>query len=476
MKFGFAIVTLGLSLTTALAEGAQSVTVDCSKPLQTIEGWGSSLCWWASEVGKWKDEQKMDELVECLTSPDKLNMNIFRYNIGGGDDPSHIGGHMVKGKGKRAEMEGFKASATAPYNWNADAGQRKVMLKIRAKRPDLILEAFANSPPYWMTFSGCAAGNNPATQDNLKPEFYEPFCDYLLEVCKHYKKTYNVDFRTLEPFNESLTGYWNALGSQEGCHFEPSTQAAIIRLLHAKLVKSGLRTQIAASDETSLSHFLKILNAYEKEGDIFPKIRQLNTHTYHGTAEERERVRQKIALLKKPFWQSETGPSGKESGLKNNLHLTQKLFDDMRLMQPIAWLDWQMMEEWNDTWCLFQGKFSSENFRLVKNYYVRMQITRFFRQQYRLATTDHPQCLAAVSPNGKRLAIALLNSDDTPKEWTIHVPALAAVAVEKISLLAWRTSGNENCDPIPFTLPARLHKFSTTTPAVSLTTIVINIQ
>jgi hypothetical protein len=160
----------------------------------------------------------------------------------------------------------------------------------------------------------------------------------------------------------------------------------------------------------------------------------------------------------------------------NNLHLTQKLFDDMRLMQPIAWLDWQMMEEWNDTWCLFQGKFSSENFRLVKNYYVRMQITRFFRQQYRLATTDHPQCLAAVSPNGKRLAIALLNSDDTPKEWTIHVPALAAVAVEKISLLAWRTSGNENCDPISFTLPARLHKFSTTTPAVSLTTIVINIQ
>ena len=34
-------------------------------------------------------------------------MNIFRYNIGGGDDPSHLDGHMVKGKGKRAEMEGF---------------------------------------------------------------------------------------------------------------------------------------------------------------------------------------------------------------------------------------------------------------------------------------------------------------------------------------------------------------------------------
>ena len=62
-------------------------------------------------------------------------MNIFRYNIGGGDNPSHLDGHMVKGKGKRAEMEGFKASADAPYNWNADKGQRILMLKIKAKRP-----------------------------------------------------------------------------------------------------------------------------------------------------------------------------------------------------------------------------------------------------------------------------------------------------------------------------------------------------
>jgi O-glycosyl hydrolase len=474
MNFLSAIIIL--SSVICLADQAPVVTVDCTKPLQTIEGWGSSLCWWASEVGKWKDEQKIDALVDALTAPDKLNMNIFRFNIGGGDDPSHIGGHMVKGKGKRAEMEGFKPSATAPYNWKADAGQRKVLLKILAKRPDIILEAFANSPPYWMTHSGCSAGNKTATQDNLKPEYYEAFCDYLLEVCKQYKKTHNVEFRTLDPFNESLSGYWNALGSQEGCHFEPSTQATIIRLLHAKLLKSGLRTQIAASDETSLNHFLKILDAYEKEGDIFPKIRQLNTHTYHGTAEERERVRQKTVLLKKPFWQSETGPSGKAGGLLSNLLLTQKLFDDMRLMQPVAWLDWQMMDEWNDTWCLFQGKFSSENFRLVKNYYVRMQITRFFRQQYRLATTDHEQCLAAVSPNGKRLVLAILNCEKSQESWVIKIPVLSALATSKRTALAWRTSETEDCESFPFSLGSTSQELSYSAPPNSLTTIVINIQ
>jgi hypothetical protein len=47
---------------------------------QTIEGWGVSLCWWAHMVGQWDDEKKIDEVVDLITSPDKRNMNLFRYN------------------------------------------------------------------------------------------------------------------------------------------------------------------------------------------------------------------------------------------------------------------------------------------------------------------------------------------------------------------------------------------------------------
>ena len=53
--------------------------VDPSQRYQKLEGWGSSLCWWAAQVGNW-DEEKVDEIVDLITSPDKLNMNIFRYN------------------------------------------------------------------------------------------------------------------------------------------------------------------------------------------------------------------------------------------------------------------------------------------------------------------------------------------------------------------------------------------------------------
>jgi O-glycosyl hydrolase len=204
------IKLLLLILCTLTLQAQTSITIHPDQRQQTVEGWGSTMIWWAHMVGQWEDEEKVDDIIKLITCPEKLNMNIFRYNIGGGDKPSHYTtatrkGHMANGKGVRAEMEGFLDSSNANYNWNRDAGQRKVMLKIKEQRPDVIFEAFSNSPPYWMTYSKCSAGNHNASQDNLKPEYYEAFCDYLVNVCLHYKETYDIEFKTLDPFNEPQT-------------------------------------------------------------------------------------------------------------------------------------------------------------------------------------------------------------------------------------------------------------------------------
>lgn len=443
-----------------------AVSLNPSARCQTLEGWGSSLCWWAAQVGKW-DDRKIEEVLDLITSPDKLNMNIFRYNIGGGDDPAHADGHMVKGKGKRAEMEGFKPSANTPYNWEADAGQRKILLQLKKKRKDALFEAFSNSAPYWMTYSGCAAGNDDASKDNLKPEYYGAFCDYLLEVCKHYKKRYAVDFRTLEPFNESLSSYWYNQGTQEGCHFEPQSQMKLIRMLYPKLMASGLKTRLASSDETCLLHTLKVERAYEQAGDIWDKMEQMNTHTYSGTNEERKQVRQVAERFGKRFWQSETGPSG-GAGLESNLLLTQKMFDDLKIMQPVAWLDWQLMEEKGAEWCVLRGNFKTQDFVIVKNFYVRMQITRFFRRGYTLMDVTADHVLAAVSPKGKECVFAILNSETQAMPYGVDLSMLPGLK----QLRAWRTSEKEDCAPLQVSIPASgvLHY---TAPAQSLTTFVI---
>jgi len=441
---------------------------------QTIEGWGSSLCWWAGQVGNW-EESKVDSIIDLITSPDKLNMNIFRYNIGGGDDPSHIGGHMVKGKGQRAEMEGFKSSENAPYNWNADNGQRVIMLKIKEKRPDAVFEAFSNSPPYWMTISGCSGGNVDPMKDNLKSEYYEAFCDYLIDVCKHYTDEYGIEFKTLEPFNESTSGYWNYLGSQEGCHFEPESQIKLIRILYPKLQASGLNTVISASDETNIKAFMKVLKAYQEADDILDRIGQLNTHTYSGTNEERIEAALLVKSTGKVFWQSETGPGGwkkRARGLENNLLLAQKLFDDMRLMKPQAWLDWQLMEENNDIWGLMICNFKAQDYELLKNMYVRMQITRFFKQNYTMIETSHESALAALNLEKSELVVSLNNTSDTIQSFHLNLDSFDKIE-NKVQL--YRTSITENCQQL---LPVDIKKkvLSYSAPAQSLTTFIIRIK
>ena len=446
-----------------------SVKVYPNRQYQIIEGWGASLCWWAHMVGQWDNEAKIDEVVDLITSPDKLNMNIFRYNIGGGDDPSHYStlenpGHMAKGKGVRAEMQGFKASESSEYDWSKDAGQRKIMLKIKEKRSDAVFEAFSNSPPYWMTFSGCSGGNNPGSKDNLKPEYYGLFCDYL----KHYRNNYDIEFKTLEPFNESLSSYWYYMGSQEGCHFDAESQIKLLKILYPKLKSSGLKTLVSASDKTDLKSSITILHAYMDDEDVLDMISQINVHTYSGSNEERLEANVLTKRIGKPFWQSETGQFEGE-GFTNNLLLAQKCFDDLRFMKPQAWLDWQVMEEHNDTWCTIKGNFANETFAPNKNFYVRMQITRFIKQGYRIIETDQDSFLAAISPDEKELVVCCINL--TNESQSIKCDLSLFSPTQSVDL--YRTDAITNCEkqePVSMNEKGIL-KFET--PGLSITTTVM---
>ena len=52
--------------------------------LGEFEGWGTSLCWWANRIGY--SDKLTEEAAKLFFSPEGLDMNIGRYNVGGGDD------------------------------------------------------------------------------------------------------------------------------------------------------------------------------------------------------------------------------------------------------------------------------------------------------------------------------------------------------------------------------------------------------
>ena len=453
-------------LLVASSSRAADYSIDTKQVAQHWDGWGVSLCWWAGQCGKW-DEEKVDEIIDWLVSPDGLNYSHFRYNIGGGDDPQNRNcelHHMGKGKGLRAEMEGFKDFTGDQYHWERDSAQRRIMLKIREKRPDAVFEAFSNSCPYYMTYSGCVAGNKDGGKDNLKPEYYEEFAHYLVDVCKHYKEAYGIEFKTLEPFNESATSYWYQNGSQEGCHFDYSSQIAFLRVLAPILQASGLSTIISASDETSVEHSIKALQAYKQAG-VLPLVGQWNTHTYQGDTKQRIRLSALVQEAGKPLWMSETGSGGK--GLEGNLKMAQRLFDDIRYLQPEAWFDWQYMEERSDQWCVINGSFQRQLYRKVKNYYVRQQCSRFIKRGYDILQTECSQCLAAISPARDTLTLVLLNEG----EETTHDIQIQKSRFKKAKV--YRTSASEDLAVVKDGFRLKNNTLSIVLPKQSITTIVL---
>ena len=436
---------------------------------QKFDGWGVSLCWWAGMCGKWSDK-KIDEIVTWMTSPTGLNYSHFRYNIGGGDDPENkhcTPHHMGNGKGLRAEMEGFKDFSGDVYHWDRDEAQRKIMLKIREKRPDAVFEAFSNSCPYYMTYSGCVSGNADGGKDNLKPEYYEEFAHYLVDVCKHYKDEYGIEFKTLEPFNESVTNFWYANGPQEGCHFDYASQVKFIKVLKPILDESGLSTVISASDETNVGLAVNGYKAY-KQGGALSKIGQWNTHTYSGSNADRVNMAFLAHQDNMPLWMSEVGAGG--NGIGGNLSLTQKLFDDMRYLQPETWIDWQYMEEANDQWCTIQGSFSQQTYSKVKNFYVRQQCSRFIKSGYNIVASLNDQSLAAMNEAQDTLVLVLLNEGSL----AYHCVDLSQYASlpDASAIEAYRTSSAENLKRVQdFTLDGG--SLMVKLPTQSITTLVL---
>lgn len=436
---------------------------------QLVEGWGVSLCWWANMCGKWSDA-KIDRLIDWMVSPTGLNWNIFRYNIGGGDDPEWKNctpHHMGSGKGLRAEMEGFQDERGGPFHWERDAAQRKIMLKIKEKRPDAIFEAFSNSCPWWMTVSGCCSGHSDGGKDNLKPDYYEDFANYLVEVCKHYRDEYGIEFKTLEPFNESVTNFWYRSGVQEGCHFDYGSQSRFIKVLAPILAKSGLNTLISAADETNIGLGVNGLRQYLSDG-VMPLLGQLNSHTYSGDNRARSQFGSIARSEGKLLWMSETGSGG--SGIAGNLSMTQRLFDDVRYIAPDAWIDWQYMEEANDQWCFVRGSFANATFDKVKNYYVRQQVTRFIPRGYKVVESLSEQSIAAVSPARDSLVIVLLNSDAR----TVHRINLPMTTVAG-TITAYRTSESESLKVVRDYKVLNDSILEVVLPELSITTLIVPI-
>ena len=456
------IFTIGMSL-----PGQTRISVDPAVTYQRFEGWGTSLCWWANTEGAGSVEYR-NKIADVLIDPDSgLGFTIFRYNIGGGDQPGH--NHMRTG----GAIPGYKPADTGAYDWTADQYQRNMVAALvqkgAQKNRKIIWEAFSNSPPWWMTISGCAAGNVSGA-DNLKTDCFDDFADYLTEVVKHFRDSWGVIFRTIEPFNEPSAGWWTSGNNQEGCGFKAG-QSRMVKELGRSLVSRGLfpETGISAADENAVNQAISGLAAYDDSA--FSYMTQINTHTYYGrTAANFTTLMNLAATKQKTVWQSETGPLAGTGNQDIAMFMSQYIIQDLRMLKPNAWLDWQTVG--SGDWGTFQ--INRTNLALIptRRYYMQAAFSRFIRPGSQFIESSDSNSLAALVPATHNGVFIIRNGGNSSINYTWDLGRFTTMG-SSAAVYQFLVSNYQALSKLPDATITN-KQFTITSPAQSITTCIVS--
>lgn len=469
-----------------------------------FEGWGTSLCWWANRVGY--SDTLTDLAVDAFFDQSKgLKLNIVRYNIGGGDDPSHR--HITRSD---SNMPGFAQPVRGAdgafaldddgiviyqYDWDRDKNQMNVLTKLLKRNPDALVEVFSNSPPYFMTWSGCSSGGAGEHKDNnLRPEYVPVFAEFLADVVKHMREDLHMKLNSIDPFNEPSSGFWGAYSNkQEGCDFKDNKlKSSVIVELDKALRRRGVRDGIllAVADETSMDLSIDTYKALTPEAKRL--VGRINTHSYGGS--RRAEMQALANAEKKHLWMSEVDGTGTVGGqaagdMGSPLWLATRIITDVNGMMPSAWVIWLVVDrhrsdfnrmERNNTslrgayWGT--GIFDHIEGRLLlgKRYYAFGQFTRYIRPGDRIIASS-PSTLAAWNRESGKIVVVAVNGAAEERPMTFDLAAFPSIPANSAKVI--RTSGPVNAgenwnEDIP-AVPVRDKKLAVRLAPFSITTFVI---
>ncbi len=487
-----------------------------------FQGFGTSLCWWANRCGY--NSTLTTEAAKLLYNENTgLGMTIGRYNIGGGDDPTH--NHITRSDSKMPgfwttptqinETEATNYAAYDPksgyawnYNWNADSNQLNVALACQKEAgAEFQAEAFSNSPPYFMTVSGCSSGSKDGASTNIKSNSYDAFATYFTDVVKHLKEENGLNITSMTGMNEPESSNWTANSEkQEGCHIsEGKNQSKLITSIakRAEELKLSESITLSASDCSSI---YAAATSYKKLSSKAKKsIQRIDTHAYND-AYYMPNLRILAEKSNKNLWMSEmdgTATAGTNAGeMSAALGLSDYISTELNALQPSAWIMWDAIDIHIDAsntadaasitpeeriekdtqgfWGVLIADHNQSNLIFTKKYYGFGQYSRYIRPGYTIIGANN-NAVAAYDTQNNKLVVVAPNKKAKSTSCNIDLSQFDSIATTA-TVQAIRTSGTlaegENWANVSETIKANLDtkkkKFSTTLKENSITTYIIS--
>ncbi len=460
------LVAMQVANISAVHAAGYTVTVTPAQKYQTIQGWGTSMAWWANIIGGWSNS-KRTALADALYSPTAgIGLNVLRYNFGA-DGPGNVCHNQMKAGRNVPTFEPTKGN----YVWTNDANQLWFAEAAKARGAN-VFEGFVNSPPAWMLNNSCTAGG-VVHKDNISPAHYGDFASYIATIAKHFHDSFGITLQTVEAFNEPSASWWNSSANQEGMYVARSTQNAIIPLVASALSQNGAAayTGVSAPDDNGVAGSNTDYNSYSSSTKA--DMVQWNTHTYSGSDADRAYAYTNIGQTDhKRLWMSEWGTGSQGSPIGAALRLSGQILDDEQHLHPASWVAWQAVNEAGDTpnsmWGLAYRD-ANDNISYPARYYAMGNYSKYVTQGAQMISNSDASSFTTYNASTKTLTIVTTNSSTSSETISYN---LANFGNAGSAATPHQTSASENLKQLA-NIGISGKKFSATLPAQSITTFVI---
>ena len=364
------------------------------------------------------------------------------------------------------------------YDWDADKNQMNVLkAAAKASGDEFISEAFSNSPPYFMTNSGCTSGAVNSASDNLRSDSYNAFAAYMADVIIHWIEEGVIDFQSASMMNEPDTNYWGANSyKQEGCHFDPGTSQSKILVAFADEIRKQKESLTdSAADQHTKEVLDKLILSASDETDIDKSITnyglltdeakavvsRIDTHTYSGS--KRQQLCETAEAANMNLWMSEVDgkyTAGTDAGeMTAALGTAKRIMTDLNGLKSSAWILWNAIDSNIDAenphdkdsledlnfqknggyWGVAIADHNEENIILTKKYYGMGQFTRYIRPGATIIGSDNSDTLVTYDPDKDQVVIVAVNTSADDKTWEFDLSNFKSISD---SVQAIRSSGS----------------------------------